>query len=90
MLAEPVLNQLPVAFGAAPGERGDDDVTDAVVAAIQAEGTLWAGASTWHGRRILRLSVSDAATTTDDVTAAALAIVACWEGVLATRPGRHA
>jgi len=89
VLAEPVLNQLPVAFGSAPGELGDDEVTDAVVAAIQAEGTLWAGASTWRGRRILRLSVSDAATTTDDVTAATLAIVACWESVLTTRDGRR-
>jgi len=78
-----------VAFGSAPGELGDDEVTDAVVAAIQAEGTLWAGASTWRGRRILRLSVSDAATTTDDVTAATLAIVACWESVLTTRDGRR-
>lgn len=81
VLAEPVLNQLPVAFGSAPGEPGDDAVTDAVIAAIQAEGTLWAGGSTWKGQRILRLSVSDAATTRDDVEAAALAIVACWESV---------
>jgi glutamate/tyrosine decarboxylase-like PLP-dependent enzyme len=83
VLAAPVLNQVPVAFGAAPGEPGDDEVTDAVITAIQAEGTLWAGASTWKGKRILRLSVSDAATTSDDVVAAALAIVACWESVLA-------
>ena len=85
VLARPVLNQVPVAFGVAPGEPGDDGVTDAVIAAIQSEGTLWAGVSTWKGRRVLRLSVSDAATTQDDVTAAALAIVECWESVLAVQ-----
>ncbi len=85
VLAEPVLNQAPVAFGRAPGEPGDDEVTDAVITAIQAEGTLWAGGSTWKGRRILRLSVSDAATTPDDVAVAVVAIVECWKSVLAAR-----
>ena len=89
VLAEPVLNQVPVAFGAVPGAPGDDEVTDAVIAAIQREGTLWAGASTWKGKRILRLSVSDAATTADDVEASALAIIACWESVRATHPARR-
>ena len=64
-------------------------MTDAVIASIQREGTLWAGASTWKGRRILRLSVSDAATTSDDVEASVLAIIACWESVLATRQARR-
>ncbi|NTV38888.1 MAG: hypothetical protein HGA51_02880 [Demequinaceae bacterium] len=63
-------------------------MTDAVVAAIQAEGTLWAGASTWKGRRIMRLSVSDASTTTDDIDASVVAIVECWQAVLA-RSARH-
>ena len=81
VLAHPVLNQLPVAFGSTPGEPGDDSVTDAAIAAIQAEGTLWAGASTWRGKRILRLSVSDAATTRDDIDAAATAILGCWKAV---------
>ena len=79
VLAQPVLNQVPVAFGTAPGEPGDDAVTNAAIAAIQAEGTLWAGASMWRGKRILRLSVSDAATTSDDVVAATLAILECWK-----------
>ena len=83
VLAHPVLNQLPVAFGIAPHEQGHDAITDAVIVAIQAEGTLWAGASTWRGKRILRLSVSDASTTSDDIEAAALAIVGCWESVIA-------
>jgi glutamate/tyrosine decarboxylase-like PLP-dependent enzyme len=83
VLAEPMLNQVPVAFGHRPGSPGDDAVTDAVIAAIQAEGTMWAGASTWKRRHILRLSVSDAATTPDDIEAAAAALVAAWESVRA-------
>jgi len=77
-LAPVVLNQALVAFG-------DDATTDAVIAATQAEGTTWAGGSTWHGRRAMRLSVSDAATTADDVDASAAAILACWEAVRASR-----
>jgi glutamate/tyrosine decarboxylase-like PLP-dependent enzyme len=81
VLNDVVLNQALVAFGAQPGEPGDDAITDAVVAEVQADGTCWAGASTWHGRRVMRLSVSDAATTADDITASAHAILACWERV---------
>lgn len=79
VLNDVVLNQVIVAFGAAPGAPGDDAMTDAVVAAVQADGTCWAGASTWQGRRVMRLSVSDAATTADDIEASARAILACWE-----------
>ncbi len=85
VLVPPILNQVPVAFGAAPGEPGDDSMTDAVIAAIQAEGTMWAGASQWRGRRILRLSVSDAATTADDIDASVNAILTCWEMVRRSR-----
>ena len=85
VLAEPVLNQVPVAFGPSPGLPGDDQITDAVIARIQADGTMWAGASTWRGRRILRLSVSDAATTADDVDAAVVALLTTWGSVLAQR-----
>ncbi|MFO7244848.1 MAG: aminotransferase class V-fold PLP-dependent enzyme [Actinomycetes bacterium] len=60
------LNQVLVSFG---------DLTDAVIAAVQAEGTCWAGGSTWHGRRAMRISVSDAATTRDDVEVSARAIL---------------
>ncbi len=81
VLAEPALNQVPVAFGQRPSEPGDDAVTGATISAIQAEGTLWAGGSVWRGRKILRISVSDAATTEDDVRASVAAIVACWEEV---------
>lgn len=78
VLAPVILNQALVAFG-------DDQTTDAVVAAVQADGTCWAGASTWHGRRVMRLSVSDAATTRDDISVSAQAILAAWSGLRALR-----
>ncbi|WP_082104393.1 pyridoxal phosphate-dependent decarboxylase family protein [Demequina soli] len=74
ILAPVALNQVLVAFG-------DAATTDAVIDAVQRDGTMWAGASTWKGRRAMRISVSDQATTRDDVDVSAAAIVACWAAV---------
>lgn len=74
LLAPVVLNQALIAFG-------DDATTDAVIAGVQAEGTMWAGGSFWHGRRAMRISVSDAATTADDVAASAAAVLRVWDGL---------
>ena len=71
VLCTPILNQVLVAFG-------DAQETDSVIAAVQREGTLWAGASEWDGRRAMRLSVSDAATTPDDIHACAQAVLRIW------------
>ena len=60
ILNDVVLNQVLVAFG-------DDDTTRRVVAAVQREGTCWAGATEWQGRAALRISVSSWATTEADV-----------------------
>jgi hypothetical protein len=65
------LNQALIAFG-------DDAITDAVIAGVQAEGTMWAGGTLWHGRKAMRISVSDAATTADDVAASASAVLRVW------------
>ena len=76
ILAPVVLNQVLVAFG-------DDVTTDAVITAVQEDGTCWAGGTTWQGRRAMRISVSDRATSADDVAASAAAIVRCWDSVTA-------
>ncbi|MGC4892912.1 pyridoxal phosphate-dependent decarboxylase family protein [Micromonospora sp. DT31] len=55
-----VLNQVLVGFG-------DDARTDRVVGAAQADGTCWVGGTTWRGRRLMRISVSNATTTEADV-----------------------
>ncbi|MEO3810240.1 pyridoxal-dependent decarboxylase [Sphaerisporangium sp. B11E5] len=64
---EVVLNQVLVGFG-------DDTRTDHVVRAVQADGTCWTGATTWRGRRYMRISVSNATTTEADVDRSVTAI----------------
>ena len=54
----------------------DDEATDRVTAGIQQEGTCWASATQWRGRRALRISVSNWATTEDDVERSAAAMLA--------------
>lgn len=70
ILAPVVLNQVLVAFGS-------DASTELTLAALQAEGTCWAGGTTWHGRQAVRLSVSDGATTREDIEKSAAAIIRC-------------
>lgn len=72
VLNDVVLNQVLVAL---PG--GDDANRDAI-AAIQRDGTCWLGGTTWQGAHVLRVSVSNWATTDDDIdrSAAAIAVVA--------------
>lgn len=70
VLNDIVLNQVLVSFGAA--ER-----TDAVIAAVQADGTCWCGPTTWHGVRAMRISVSGWNTTEDDIDRAMAAVRAC-------------
>lgn len=63
-----VLNQVLVSFG-------DDARTDALVTAIQRDGTCWLGGTTWRGRRYVRISVSNWSTTEADVDRSAAAIL---------------
>ena len=65
-----VLNQVLVSFGEA--ER-----TDAVIAAVQQDGTCWCGPTTWHGIRAMRVSVSSWCTTDEDIDRSAAAVIAC-------------
>lgn len=60
ILNDVVLNQVLVSFG-------DADRTRRVIAALQKEGTCWCGATVWHGRTAMRISVSSWATTDADV-----------------------
>jgi hypothetical protein len=55
---------------------GDDDgVTDAVIEAVQRDGTCWVGGSTVRGRRVMRISVVGRQTTTEDIERSADAIL---------------
>jgi glutamate/tyrosine decarboxylase-like PLP-dependent enzyme len=61
-----VLNQVLVGFGTD---------ADRVVEAVQREGTCWVGATTWRGRRLMRVSVSNWSTTEHDVDLSVAAIL---------------
>ncbi len=67
VLTEVVLNQVLVSFGT-PAR------TDAVIAAVQADGTCWCGPTTWHGVRAMRVSVSGWSTTDDDIDRSVAAV----------------
>ena len=60
ILNEVTLNQVLVRFG------GSDEMTRAVIAAVQQEGTAWMGGTTWHDLAAMRISVSSWATTEAD------------------------
>lgn len=60
ILNDVVLNQVLVQFG-------DAETTQRVIAAIQEDGTCWAGITRWQGHTAMRISVSSWATTEEDV-----------------------
>jgi glutamate/tyrosine decarboxylase-like PLP-dependent enzyme len=68
VLNDVVLNQVLVRVG------DDDAATDAAVAAVQRDGTCWLGGTRWQGRAAMRISISNWATTEDDVDRSAAAI----------------
>ncbi len=68
ILNDVVLNQVLVSFGS-------DEVTRAVLEALQKEGTCWCSGSVWHGRVCMRISVSSWATTKLDVSRSVHTIV---------------
>jgi glutamate/tyrosine decarboxylase-like PLP-dependent enzyme len=64
-----VLNQVLVRFG------DDEEETDRVIEAVQGSGECWMGATTWHGMRLMRISVSSWRTMEADVDRSVAAIV---------------
>lgn len=46
---------------------GSDERTDEVLTRLLDDGTAWISGSTWQGRRVMRISVSNWSTTEDDV-----------------------
>ncbi len=68
-----VLNQVLVRFGQ------DDATTDRVVEAVQRSGECWMGSTTWHGQRLMRISVSNWSTTEADVDRSVRAILTAAE-----------
>ncbi|MGA8869098.1 MAG: aminotransferase class V-fold PLP-dependent enzyme [Candidatus Sulfotelmatobacter sp.] len=68
ILNDVVLNQVLVSFGS-PEE------TRRVIAGIQDDGTCWCGGTQWQGHTAMRISVSNWATTDEDVERSAEAMI---------------
>jgi glutamate/tyrosine decarboxylase-like PLP-dependent enzyme len=72
VLNDVVLNQVLVRF------NDDDDMTRAVVAAVQQDGTCWLGGTVWQERAAMRISVCNWSTTEEDVDRSVDAILRCF------------
>jgi glutamate/tyrosine decarboxylase-like PLP-dependent enzyme len=69
VLNDVVLNQVLV-------RAATDELTLAIVQAVQQDGTCWCGPTTWQHRPAMRISVSGWATSGDDIRKSADAIIA--------------
>jgi glutamate/tyrosine decarboxylase-like PLP-dependent enzyme len=68
ILNDVVLNQVLVSFG-------DAELTNRVIAGIQADGTCWCGGTVWQGRTAMRVSIISWATTDEDIERSIDAII---------------
>ena len=70
VLNDVVLNQVLVRLD-------DGPTTEALVAAVQADGRVWCGPAVWHGAAAMRVSVSSWKTGPAEAAAAVEAILEC-------------
>jgi glutamate/tyrosine decarboxylase-like PLP-dependent enzyme len=70
-----VLNQVLVTL------PGGDEANRAAVASVQRDGTCWLGGTTWDGEYLLRVSISNWATTDADIDRSADAITRAAQSV---------
>jgi glutamate/tyrosine decarboxylase-like PLP-dependent enzyme len=90
ILNDVVLNQVLVRFSpprrgadAPASDRDRDAFTQAVIEAVQAEGTLWLGGRTWHGQGCMRISITSWNTTEADMDRSVATILRCRDAVAA-------
>ena len=79
VLNDVVLNQVLVRFG------DDDELTRDVIRRVQEDGTCWLGGSNWHGKAVMRISVSNWSTTEADADVSVEAILRCYRAALEAR-----
>jgi glutamate/tyrosine decarboxylase-like PLP-dependent enzyme len=72
VLNDVVFTQVSVSFGS-------DDRTHRVTQRLMAEGAVWMSGSSWRGREILRISVSNWSTDAGDVAASIAAVQSAFE-----------
>ncbi|MDQ4026686.1 MAG: aminotransferase class V-fold PLP-dependent enzyme [Actinomycetota bacterium] len=75
VLNDVVLNQVLVRFLADDGDH--DRKTREVVRRVQDDGTCWLSGSTWQGKAVMRISVSNWATSAEDVDRSLDVILRC-------------
>jgi glutamate/tyrosine decarboxylase-like PLP-dependent enzyme len=76
ILNDVVLNQLLVRFTPPSGGQSEaGPFTHDVIARVQADGTCWAGGTSWQGKAAMRISISNWSTTEEDVDLSAEAIL---------------
>ena len=85
VLNDVVLNQVLVRFTAGDDPADGDARTDAVIAAVQQDGTCWLGGTRWRGQSAMRIAVSNWSTTEADIDRSAEAIIRCAWQVAADR-----
>jgi len=81
ILNDVVLNQVIVRFGADLSPEAGDRATAETVAALQRDGTCFAGTAQWQGRTVMRLSVISGSICENDVLRSAEAMIKAWRGV---------
>ncbi len=69
ILNDVVFNQVLVACE-------DDELTNQTIKHIQESGECWVGGAKWHGKSVIRISVSSWATTKEDVSRSVLSFIA--------------
>ena len=77
VLSAPVINQGLVRFLDPDGDH--DKRTDEVIDRINESGEAWFGPTVWHDMRVMRISLSNFRTTSDDIERAFVAVKAAME-----------
>lgn len=77
VLTAPVINQGLVRFLDPDGDH--DKRTDEVIDRINEGGEAWFGPTVWHDMRVMRISLSNFRTTSDDIERALAAVKAALE-----------
>ena len=77
ILNDVVLNQVLVDFDP-PDGRDHDGFMGELIHSIQEDGTLWLSGTQWLGRAAMRISVSNWATSDEDIDRSAEAITRCY------------
>jgi len=78
-----VLNQVAIRFGTDRNDKEADQLTDALIARTRADGVCFVGPAAWRGQQVVRISVTNGATTQDDIDVSADALVSAWRAVTA-------